>query len=226
MPVKKKLADRIGLAIAPTLVKTILGTIFLTSRIKVIGEENLDELSRQGQPFLVAQWHYGILYTIYLSRGRKWVAMVSASKDGDYSNRILGSVGIKRIRGSRTTGSVSALKAMIKAVRKESYNAFLTADGSQGPPLKAQAGLILMASKTGAPIIPLTCAADRYVSFRSWDRTILPKPFSRMLVKWGEPLVVPAGVKSDDMEEYRSKLEKQMMDDYSEVWKYFGREGH
>jgi lysophospholipid acyltransferase (LPLAT)-like uncharacterized protein len=226
MSVKKKFADRIGLAVAPLLVKTVLGTIFRTCRKKVVGEEYLEELDRQGQPFIVASWHYGILYCMYLSPGRKWVGMVSASKDGDYSNRILGSIGIKGIRGSKTTGSISALKGIIKAVKKEGYNSYLTADGSQGPPRLAQAGVILLASRTGAPIVPLTCGADRYVKFKSWDRTILPKPFSRLLIKWGEPLVIPAGVKSDAMEEYRLELEKRLNDDYTEVWSDFDREDH
>ena len=226
MSVKKKLIDRIGLAVAPLLVKTVLGTIFRTSRIKVVGEEHVEELDRQGQPFIVAQWHYGILYTMYLSRGRKWAAMISASKDGDYSNRILGSVGIKGIRGSKTAGSISALKGLIKAVKKEGYNLCLTADGSQGPPRQAQAGAILLASRTGAPIVPLTCAADRYIKFRSWDRTILPKPFARLVIKWGEPLMIPAKVKSEAMEEYRVELEKRLSDDYDEVWGDFGRKGH
>jgi lysophospholipid acyltransferase (LPLAT)-like uncharacterized protein len=226
MPVKKKLADRIGLAIAPLVAKTILGTIFLTSRIKVVGEEHLEELDLQGQPFIAATWHYGILYTLHLSRGRKWVAMISASKDGDYSNRILGSVGIKGIRGSKTTGSISALKGIIKAVKKEGRNVCITADGSQGPPKQAQAGAILLASRTGAPIVPLTCAADRYLKFRSWDRTILPKPFSRILVKWGEPLFVPAGVKSEGMEEYRLELQKRLSEDYAEVWGELGQQEH
>ena len=226
MPVKKKIIDKIGLAVAPLLAKTVLGTIFLTSRVKIVGEEHLDELDRQGQPFIAAEWHYGILYTMYLSRGRKWAAMISSSKDGDYSNRILGSVGIKGIRGSKTTGSISALKGMIKAVKKEGYNLCLTADGSQGPPKLAQAGAILLASRTGAPIVPLTCGADRYMKFRSWDQTILPKPFARLMIKWGEPLVIPAGVKSDGMEEYRLELEKRLSDDYAEVWGEFGQEGH
>ena len=115
---------------------------------------------------------------------------------------------------------------MSTAIKKRGRNAAIVADGSQGPAMKVQAGALLLASKTGAPIIPFTVGADRYIAFRSWDRTILPKPFSKIIIKWGEPLAVPPGLKADGIEEFRLKLEERLTDDYREVWGHFGKDEH
>lgn len=226
MPVKKKLGYRLSLALAPLLNRLILGTIFLTCRVTVLGGENPARFDKLGRPFILAIWHYGVLYGIQLYRGRKWVAIISASGDGEYISRILESGGVECVRGSRHHGGISALKGMVAAVGKRGRNAALVADGSQGPPRQVQAGAILLASKTGAPIIPVTWGADRYFRFRSWDRTIIPKPFARMTVKWGEPLEVPTGLKSDGVEEYRLRLEQRLNADYREIWAGFGKEEH
>ena len=152
--------------------------------------------------------------------------MISASDDGEYISRILGTMDFETVRGSRSRGGIGALKRMVAAIRERGRNAAIVADGSQGPAMKVQAGAILLASKTGAPVIPLTVGGDRYIAFRSWDRTIIPKPFSKVIIKWGEPLEVPPGLKADGIEEFRLKLEKRLSDDYREIWGRFGKKEH
>ena len=118
-------------------------------------------------------------------------AMVSASRDGEYLARLAEKFGFATVRGSKNNKSVEGLKAMLRAVRKGS-NAAIVADGSQGPPKIVQAGSILLAARTGVPIIPMVYAASSYFTINSWDRTIIPKPFSRIDFYYGEPLFVPA----------------------------------
>jgi hypothetical protein len=226
MSVKKDLAYRIGLGLAPILYKIITRLLFFSCRIEVRGLENVGELDRQRQPFIATFWHYGLFYIMGIGKGRSWVAMVSASKDGEYIAKILASCGYETVRGSRNRGGMAALKGLVAAVLERGRHAAIVADGSQGPPLVAQAGAVLLASKTGAPIVPCGWGADRYITFRSWDRTVLPKPFARVLVKVGVPLVVPSGLKSVGIEEYRLKLEKQLRANYDEVWGHFGIKEH
>lgn len=226
MSVKKKLGYRISLALAPVLYKFITRLFFLTCRVEIRGMENIEELERNNQPFIAACWHYGLFYIMELSKGRAWVAMVSASKDGEYIARILENAGYETVRGSRNRGGIAALKGMIWAVVKGGRNAAIIADGSQGPPLVAQAGAILLASKTGAPIVPSGWGVDRYFTFKSWDRTVLPKPFAKIVVKLGKPLIVPPNLKSAGIEDYRLKLERQLKENYAEVWGHFGVEEH
>ena len=226
MSVKKKLGYRITLALAPLLYRTFMRTLLMTCRIEINGVGNLAESDRSCKPFILATWHHGLLIGIQQYRGRKWVAMISASKDGEYISRILETINFETVRGSRTRGGIGALRGMIAAIKKRGRNAAIVADGSQGPAMKVQAGAILLANKTGAPIIPFTVGADRYIAFRSWDRTILPKPFSKIIIKWGEPLAVPPGLKADGIEEFRLKLEERLTDDYREVWGHFGKDEH
>jgi hypothetical protein len=190
------------------------------------GDEYFQQLLATGQPFITCFWHYALVPMVHLSAGKNCVAMVSASSDAEYVSRILNRMGITTVRGSRGKGGLAALKEMMVFIKEQGMKAAIVADGSQGPPLKVQAGVILLASKTGIPIIPLTCAADRYLAFRSWDRIVLPKPFARVAFCLGEPLLVPADIKAPGLEQYRLQLEDRMLDLYAEAWGRFGISRH
>lgn len=226
MPVKKKLGYRISLALAPLIYKIISRVLFPSCRIEVRGREKIAEFGRTGQPFIAAFWHYGFFYITALDCTLPWAGMVSASEDGEYVARILKSLGFETVRGSKNRRGIAALKGLIALVRDQGKNVAIVADGSQGPPLVAQAGAVLLASKTGAPIVPCGWAADRYITFNSWDRTVLPKPFARVLVRMGEPLFVPPDLKSAGIEEYRLRFEKELKANYDEVWGHFGIKEH
>jgi len=225
MSLRKKVLYRASLVLGPFLFRVLIGILFLTCRVIWIGRENMERLDREKQPLVAAFWHYSVFLILYLSQGkRRWVAMVSASKDGEYVARIVEGYGSEAVRGSRNRGGIGALKEMIKAVRGRGLSAAIVADGSQGPPLLAQPGSILLASRTGVPILPVACAADRYWIFRSWDRTVLPKPFARVVVKFGEPFSVPKGLDSEKLETYRLDLERRLLAVYRDCWAFFGRD--
>lgn len=226
MSVKKKLGYRLGLALAPVIYKVISKVLFPSCRIEVRGREITDEFGRNGQPFIAAFWHHGLFYITALDCTLPWAGMVSASEDGEYIARILESLGFETVRGSKNRQGIAALKSLISIVRKKGKNVAIVADGSQGPPLVAQAGAVLLASRTGAPIVPCGWAADRYITFNSWDRTVLPKPFARVVVRMGEPLFVPPDLKTAGIEEYRLRFEKQLKENYAEVWGAFGVRNH
>jgi len=227
MSLRKKALYRAALVLGPLLFKLLTGLLFLTCRFDWHGREHLDRLNREKQPLIAAFWHYSVFLILYLSQGkRKWVAMVSASKDGEYVARIVESFGFEAVRGSRNRGGVGALKEMIRAMRERGLSAAIVADGSQGPPLVAQPGAVMLAGRTGVPILPVTMAADRYWSFRSWDRTVLPKPFARIVMRVGEPFSIPEGLGSEELEGYRLELDRRLMQLYRESWAAFGREEH
>jgi len=225
--VRKKLLYRLSLAVGPFIFGLLTRMLFATCRIRWVGREHLEKLDRERKPLIAAFWHYGVFLILHLSRGkRKWVAMVSSSKDGEYVAQIVASFGFETVRGSRNRGGIGALKGMVKAVKERNLSAAIVADGSQGPPLVAQPGAVLLASHSGAVVVPVGWAADRYWSFRSWDRTALPKPFARVVLEVGEPLTVPGGLDSGGMEEYRLELDHRLLAIYQRTWAEFGREGH
>ncbi len=222
---KEGLVYRFSLWVVPLFFRLLSFVLFSTCRVQRRGQEHLTRLAGAGSPFIVSFWHYGVIYIVYQAVKIPLVAMVSASRDGEYISRILQSKGFATVRGSRNRGAVGALKGLMKEMAK-GKSAVLVADGSQGPARKAQAGTILLASRTGAPILPVGWAADRCKSFRSWDRTAIPLPFSKVVLWHGEPITVPRELQSAELEEYRLRLEQALNDLYEKSWGEFGRKQH
>ncbi|MDH4320307.1 MAG: hypothetical protein OEV73_02295, partial [Desulfobulbaceae bacterium] len=134
--------------------------------------------------------------------------------------------GCEIVRASRgKSGVVKAMRGIVAAMGR-GCAAAIVADGSQGPAFVAQAGALLIASRTGAPILPVVAAADRFFVFKSWDRTMLPKPFAKLAICHGEPLFVPPGLKANELEPYRLQFEERLNGLYREAWQRFGRDSH
>jgi len=216
---------RFSLWIVPLFFRLLSFVLFATCRVQRRGHEHFTGFAGAGTPFIVSFWHYGVIYIVYQARDIPYVAMVSASRDGEYVSRILQSKGFATVRGSRSRGAVSALKGLMKEMAR-GKTAVLVADGSQGPARQAQAGTILLASRTGAPIVPVGWAADRCKTFRSWDRTAIPLPFARVVLWYGEPILVPRELQSEELEEYRLRLEQALNALYEKSWGEFGRKQH
>lgn len=228
MAVKNGFLSKILLAVAPWLYAGLSRVLFATCRVRVHGAENLEQCEAQGKPFVAVFWHYSVFTAVELIRGRggrSWAAMVSASEDGEFVARILARRGVVAVRGSRNRGGLAALKGLIGLLHK-GYNAAIVGDGSQGPARAMQAGAILLAGKGGAPILPLAVAADRYWAFRSWDRTLLPKPFARLDLWYGEPMTVPEKVGPEAIEQCRLEMERRLNGLYARAWSELGKEGH
>ncbi|MFA7384205.1 MAG: lysophospholipid acyltransferase family protein [Desulfurivibrionaceae bacterium] len=227
MAVKNGLIYRLLLAVVPWLYAGLSRLLFATCRVRVHGAEYLARCEVQAQPCVAVFWHYSVFPVITLNRGRDrgWGAMVSASDDGEFVARILARQGVVSVRGSRNRRGLSALKGLL-ALLHQGYNAAIVADGSQGPARVMQAGAILLAGKSGAPILPMAVAADRYWAFRSWDRTLLPKPFARLALWYGEPISVPEKLGGGEIERYRREMENRLNGLYAKAWGEFGKEGH
>jgi lysophospholipid acyltransferase (LPLAT)-like uncharacterized protein len=218
---------RISLWLVTVLYSLLSRLLFASCRVSIEGEglDTFEKRVAKNEPLIAAFWHYGVIFFPYLTRGSKWTAMVSASEDGEYISRILESIGYQTVRGSSNRLGVSALKKIITLMRK-GYNAGIVADGSQGPARQAQSGPVLLSARTGCPVIPMSWSASAYWTFKSWDRTILPKPFARIFVCFGPPFYVPKETKKEAIETYRRRLEDQLDETYRTVWRRMGKEGH
>ena len=226
MAVKNGFFYRLLLVVVPWLYAGVSRMLFATCRVRVHGSENLDLCLGQGRCVAVF-WHYSVFPVIALNRrrGQGWVAMVSASGDAEFVARILARQGVASVRGSRNRGGLAALKGLIGLMR-QGYNAVIVADGSKGPAQVMQAGAVLLASKSAAPILPMAVAADRYWTFRSWDRTLLPKPFARLDLWYGEPMTVPEKVGAEEIERCRLEMEQRLNGLYAQAWGELGKDGH
>lgn len=213
------------LRIVPLMVAWLMRVWFRSCRVTMHNQENCFKADEKDKTGIASFWHYSIIYILYHMRKYSATAMVSASRDGDYLARLAEELDFDTVRGSRNNKGVEGLKAMFRAIRKGN-NAAIVADGSQGPARVVQAGSILLASRTGAPIIPMVFAASNYFTINSWDRTIIPKPFSRIDFYYGKPIFIPAKVKPEELEEYRLHLEERLNEIYVKAWGRYGKNEH
>lgn len=222
---KKKWLEKIALSVVPPVYCGMMRLWLGTCRKEEMHTGYRDRCLALSGPFIVAFWHYSVLYMVYRGRMHNWVCMVSPSKDGEYIARILHRMGFVTVRASRGKGGRSALKGMAASMRSGRYGA-IVADGSKGPARVLQPGLIHLGAMTGAPILPLACAADRCHLFGSWDRTMLPWPFSRVVINYGPPLTVPADAGAKELHDLRLELESRLNLAYDEAWRAVGRGPH
>ena len=167
-----------------------------TLRVDVLHTDLYRNLKARGVPILFALWHGRMYLSIQAHRGQGIVTMASQSKDGELIARWLERNGYVVVRGSTTRGGGPALREMVRHVRSGRHAA-LTVDGPKGPPRIVQPGVVQLARLTGAWILPITSSSARPRFLASWDRYLLPRPFSRNVVAYGEPFPIP-GEMSDE----------------------------
>ena len=193
----------------PPLVAALIRLHYRTCKFTIVGREHEEFGYAHGGPVLMACWHFAFPTVIYRFRGHHALVMVSRSRDGEWAAQVVARLGYRCFRGSPGKGGSTALKQLISHIRG-TRGAGIIADGSQGPPRIAQKGILLLARYSGAPLLPVSMAAHPCWRFRSWDRTVLPKPFSNIVMALGPPLWVPRDISADDLEVVRLHLETSL----------------
>ena len=184
-----------------------IGSLFIralhaTLRVRHVRVENLE---REPQS-IIAFWHAHLLLMLHSRYRRPIDVMISRSKDGEIIARVFDWYGVGSVRGSSSRGGSSALREMIRAARG-GKNIVFTPDGPRGPARVAQEGVVYAAQATGLPIVPIAFAAKKKKLLRSWDRMVVPIPFTRALFLYGEPIRIPRG---GEIEEWRDKVERAL----------------
>jgi lysophospholipid acyltransferase (LPLAT)-like uncharacterized protein len=169
----------------------LINLIGRTARFEVTGWENHDKAEENGGLPIYVFWHDRIFLTTYWWRKRRIVVMTSQSFDGEYIARFIQRFGYGAVRGSSTRGGVGAIIEMARLMSDGCTTAF-TIDGPRGPRYVAKKGAVLLAKRSGHPIVPVTMALEHYWTIRSWDRFQVPKPFTRARVFVAPPIYVPA----------------------------------
>ncbi|MBU3980114.1 MAG: lysophospholipid acyltransferase family protein, partial [Proteobacteria bacterium] len=222
---KKKLKDKlveIKWELIGILGKLLIDILFYTTRIELKGFEKVEPIINS-RKFIWALWHSRLLLPNYLSKGLDGTAMVSGSEDGEFVARILKKQGHEAIRGSTTRGGIKALSALIRKLKEKQRPSIIIPDGPQGPRFKVKLGIIILARETGHPILPFSYSAKKIKVFASWDRFILPYPFTKCIGIYGNPLFVPKDADKNDLMRYRNLLEKELNRLTLEADSYFKR---
>jgi lysophospholipid acyltransferase (LPLAT)-like uncharacterized protein len=205
LPFKKRMKIAIASGVAPLLVRALGCTMRLRApRI----EEVRSHMMAQGS-VLVAQWHGDHFPILYGYRHQGFYVITSQSADGQILTNVCEHFGFRCVRGSSTRGGVRALIEMAHLLRGGALTT-IAVDGPRGPRHKVKPGIILLAKRTGTPILPVGAAMERHWEFHSWDRYRVPKPFSRGLIIAGEPMTVPPDADDAVIEAKRLELERVM----------------
>ena len=183
-----------------------------TCRVRILSPM-CHERRAQGEDVrgIYAGWHCYLWHGTAPLRHQGATGMVSSHRDGELIAQLLARQGFKLARGSSTRGGVKALMGFVRAARETDGDMLATIDGPRGPAREAKPGVLYIASLSGIPIIPVGIAVDRKWHLNSWDRMMIGKPFSRVMVQYGPDFHVPAKISREELEEvYRPKLEQAM----------------
>ena len=168
----------------------LIGALLSTARFSTEGEHNYRAEWDAGRPVIFTLWHGRLLPLSWFHRSWNAVTLISASADGEYFARLASRWGYDVVRGSSSRGGGPALRSLVRHVR-EGRSIALTPDGPRGPREKLKPGVLTAAQLTGCALLPVGAAADRAWWFEGWDRFMVPKPFARIHVVYGEPVPVP-----------------------------------
>ena len=201
--------DRLKIGLADVVFYVAIRLLAMTIKLEVRGWENFESIVATGRQPIYTLWHDRILLSTYFWRKRGIVVMTSKSFDGEYIARFIQRFGFGAIRGSSSRGGATALVEMIKAMRTGLPMAF-TADGPRGPRYIAKPGPVVLARKTGNPVMPFLVEAKSYWTNRSWDKMQIPRPFTRALVIIAEPIYAATTAADAEIDESVQKLQSSL----------------
>lgn len=188
----------------------VVRLLMATVRIEVVdGGHHQARLVQEGTPPILMSWHGHLLPLIYHHRNQGAVALASEHRDGEYITRVLARLGFGAARGSSTRGGSRGLRDLVKAARAGRILA-ITPDGPRGPRHRVKGGALVAARLTGRPILPMVAAANRCWNLGSWDRFLVPKPFSRVRIVYAPPFTVPRDADDAELERLAGVLEAEM----------------
>ncbi|HEU4887321.1 MAG TPA: lysophospholipid acyltransferase family protein [Thermoanaerobaculia bacterium] len=190
---------RILSLIASWIVRALTSTL----RVRHVHPEHIENTPQ----YILAFWHRQLLPLLGKAHWKGPITVMSSqSKDGQFSTATLARFGIESVSGSSTRGGSAAVRGILRVARGGRSIVF-TPDGPRGPAGVVKDGVIFTARASQLPIVPLAFALKKYKQLGSWDRMMIPIPFSKGVCVYGEPMIVP---RDGDIEEWRLKLERTL----------------
>jgi lysophospholipid acyltransferase (LPLAT)-like uncharacterized protein len=176
-----------------------------TLRVSVSYEEGAQK-SLDQRPLVASFWHSCMIPATYLFRNMGIRVMSSFSYDGEYMGRIIRRFGFVAVKGSSSRNPVRALLGLRRALA-EGWTVAFTLDGPRGPRHKVKPGPVALGRSTGLALTTFHAAVDKAWVLNSWDRMMIPMPFSRVLVRVGKLIPVPTQASDADLEGYTAELQ-------------------
>ena len=198
-----------------------------TTKLRLENEEELRKHLKNNGRVILCSWHQRFFGGFYLPRifDESPCIMISQSRDGDFIADVVRRIGWIPARGSSSRGGRKALQQMIAWVSENRLGAHIV-DGPTGPPRVVKPGIITLAQKSGAALCPTYISYEKPWIFNSWDRFMVPRPFGRILIRFGPLEFIPKEMNTDDFEYIRRRIEKILIKGYEEADRYWMRADH
>jgi lysophospholipid acyltransferase (LPLAT)-like uncharacterized protein len=204
---RKPLVQRSLAALAAGL----MGAVRATTRWQSVGESVAAEAQAGRAPAIVAFWHNRLaMMPACWPVPAPFHMLISSHPDGRLVANTIAHFGFGSIAGSSTRGGSDAMRQLVRAI-KGGASVGITPDGPRGPRMTVGDGVLALARLTGAPILPLSVSVSRRIVLNTWDRLIVPLPFGRGAMIWGNPIAVPRDASETEIAALRISLEKELL---------------
>jgi lysophospholipid acyltransferase (LPLAT)-like uncharacterized protein len=191
--------------------------VLATVRVRNLYLDRLARARELDRPVLYAFWHGRQLALFKANPEARLTVMTSLSRDGEMQASVCRRFGLKVVRGSSSRRGFSGLLALGKRL-KEGFSVGMAVDGPRGPAFEAKSGIVVLARRTGSPIVPITAAFGRSLELKkAWDRFLIPLPFAKATVAYGEPILVSRKATSQQMRDTTARLTESLRALTSEV---------
>ena len=211
---------RIQIPIIAAAVYGVIRMLGPTLRYEVLGWQHAERVYASKHRVIWAFWHRIIIPIVWWRRNHGIVVMNTTAFDGQWTRKVIEWLGFGTAQGSSSRGGLRGLAVMARRL-EEGLDCAFTIDGPRGPRYVAKPGPVMLARKTGCPIMVFHIGVDRGRSFeRTWDHFLLPAPFARTVILFASPIYVPADANAEVMEAKHAEMQRELerVRDIAENW--------
>jgi lysophospholipid acyltransferase (LPLAT)-like uncharacterized protein len=211
---------RIQIPIIAAAVYSVIRTLGPTLRYEVLGWHHAERVHASGKRCIWAFWHRIIIPIVWWHRYHGVVVMNTTAFDGQWTRKVIEWLGFGTAQGSSSRGGLRGLAVMGRRLH-EGVDCAFTIDGPRGPRYVAKPGPVLLARKTGCPILVFHIGVNRGKTFeKTWDHFLLPAPFARTVILFAPPIYVPTDASAEVMEAKHAEMQRELehVRDIAESW--------
>src|SRR6202795_4673713 len=211
---------RAQIPIIAAAVYSVIRTLGPTLRFEPLGQQQSERVYAAGQRCIFAFWHRVIIPVAWWARNRGVVVMNTTAFDGQWTRKVIEWLGFGTAQGSSSRGGLRGLAVMARRL-EEGVDCAFTIDGPRGPRYVAKPGPVMLARKTGCPVLVFHIGVDRGKTFeKTWDHFLLPAPFARAVILFAPPIYVPPDANADVLESKHAEMQRELerVRDIAESW--------
>jgi len=208
---KIRFTNRYVISFLSYLAIFLLRITLFTCRVQHINKKYIDEYLLGDKRVVITTWHRGAIYFLVKYGFVHPMVLFSSSKDGDLLADFAKKAGVIPARGSSTRGGKKGSKEIVEFLNTGGRVGATVADGPQGPAFRAKPGLVRIAQKSGVHLMPIIWSANRVWMFvKAWDKMIIPKPFSKIVIYASEPYLIPKDAEGEEFDNYVREMERTL----------------